>query len=186
MKTFSNIKRLIQSHVQRRPLMRAVDVYKLLYQGVFGVGHILGEDAFERLKAEALRLNLNDYSDEPLLEDVSVDGSIVRVNLRPYISKGLPIESLYSAMVKSSAQGNAKEFRLLWNAFRELVDSKKLEFDLAEIADLDELTKFEDIPPVRHSNIYREAYKPSYRVVERRLIEAVINSRSIYLNQPQS
>lgn len=166
--------------------MRAVDVYKLLYQGVFGVGHILGGDAFERLKAEALSLNLNDYPDEPLLEDASVDGSIVRVNLRPYISKGLSIEALYSAMVKSSAKGDAKDFRLLWKAFRELVDSKKLGFDLAEISDLDKLINFEDIAPAHHSKIYRETYKPSYRIVERRLIEAVINSRSICLNQNQS
>jgi len=172
----SEVEKLLKSHIQIRPLMRATDVYKLLYQGVFGVEHILGGDAYQRLKAEVEKINPDDYPNEPLLEDVSIDGSTVRVNLRPYVSKGLSIETLYSVMVRSCARGGPKEFRLLWNAFKELVNSKKLDFDLEEMSSLDKLTELENIPPAHHSNIYREAYKPSYRIVERRLIEPVIDS----------
>lgn len=178
-----DVEKLVKSHAQRRPLMRAVDVYKLLYQGVFGVGHILGGDAYNRLKAEARIANPNEYPDEPLFEDVSIDGSMVRVNLRPYISNSLPIEGLYSAMIKSSAKGGDKEFRLLWDAFKELVYSGRLNFNLDEVTFLDKLTGFENIQPRHHSDVYREAYKPSYRVVERRLIEAVVNSRPSTSNQ---
>lgn len=45
-----NMEAFILGHLERRPLMEAIDVYKLLYQAVFGVGHILGENAFDRLQ----------------------------------------------------------------------------------------------------------------------------------------
>src|SRR3990170_2309710 len=89
---------LIRMHEELRPLLRSVDVYKLLYQGIFGVGHILGEGAFERLEAETRGLKMDEHTEEPLVEPVSIDGSMVRVNLRPYIRQGLPLDELFSAM----------------------------------------------------------------------------------------
>ena len=84
------VESLIVEHYDRRPLMRATDLYKLLYQGVFGVGHIMDEGALDWLRAEAEKLDIEENPDEPLLEDVSADGKIVRVNLRPYLRRGSP------------------------------------------------------------------------------------------------
>ena len=40
------VRALLLEHHERRPLMRGTDYYKLLYQGVFGVGHIMGDGAW--------------------------------------------------------------------------------------------------------------------------------------------
>ena len=81
--------------------MRATDFYKLLFQGVFGVGHIMGSAAWNWLRKETESVDLEGHPEEPLLEGVSADGSMVRVNLRPYLKRGLPLEDLFEAMEKS-------------------------------------------------------------------------------------
>jgi len=73
------VEALLMEHFERRPQMRATDVYKLLFQGVFGVGHILSEGARKRLEEEAESLNIEDHPAEPLIERVSADGSMVRM-----------------------------------------------------------------------------------------------------------
>lgn len=96
-----DVEGLIRRHLDRRPHMRATDIYKLLYQGVFGVGHLLGESARQRLEAEARTLNLDDHFEEPLIEEVSADGAMLRVNLRPFLRRRLQLDGLFSAMLES-------------------------------------------------------------------------------------
>jgi hypothetical protein len=62
---------LISEHHMRRPLMRAADWYKLLYQGVFSVGHIMGESSYGRLVEETRRVRDLGPKGEPLIERVS-------------------------------------------------------------------------------------------------------------------
>ncbi|MEE8325475.1 MAG: hypothetical protein V3R58_00380, partial [candidate division NC10 bacterium] len=55
------IEAMFMEHFERRPQMRATDAYKLIFQGVFGVGHILGEGARKRLEEEAESLDFEDH-----------------------------------------------------------------------------------------------------------------------------
>lgn len=159
-------------HLRRRPRMEARDVYKLLYQGVFGVAHIMGEKAWERLREEAERVDLTDHLDEPLVEPVSVDGRIVRVNLRPYIRQGGDLRALYRAMLESSEhEGDPTEFVSLWGMFKEAAAEQDLDFDDETIRLYDRSLEEAGPEPRHHSAIYREAYYPAYRVVTRRIFE---------------
>jgi len=159
-------------HLRRRPRMEARDVYKLLYQGMFGVSHIMGEKAWERLREEAERVNLTDHLEEPLVEPVSVDGRIVRVNLRPYIRQGGDLRTLYRAMLESSEyMGDPKEFVSLWGMFKEAAAEQDLDFDDETIRLYDRSLEEAGPEPRHHSAAYREAYYPAYRVVMRRIFE---------------
>ena len=160
------------NHFETRPGMRVRDVYKLLYQGVFGVGHSLGEDAYGRLLEEAGRIDLGDHPWEPLVEPASVDGETVRVNLRPYLRRGGSLEELYEAMKESSeAEGDPGEFMSLWGLFKELAEEEHLRLDRDTIRRYDEELKSGDPVPRHHSAEYREAYYPAYRVVRLRVFE---------------
>ncbi len=159
-------------HFETRPRMQVQDVYKLLYQGVFGVGHIMGEDAYGRLLEEAGRIDLQDHPWEPLVEPASLDGETVRVNLRPFLRWGGSLEQLYEAMKESSeAEGDPGEFMSLWGLFKELVEEEQLGLDRDTIRRYDEELKVGGPVPRHHSAEYREAYYPAYRVVRRRIFE---------------
>lgn len=179
MTELDSIENLIREHFERRPLMRVTDVYKLLYQCVFGIGHIMGNDAWSWLEAEAENVDLNTHPEEPFLEDISADGSMVRVNLRPYLRRGLPLEKLFSAMKKSALiEGKAEEFLNAWAIFKELVRTGKVSVDLEELDELDSELRREGCRPHHHSETYREAYHPAYRVVRRDVLNKKIHSTS--------
>jgi hypothetical protein len=159
----------------RRPAARPQDIYKLLYQGVFGVGHIVTEGAMAVLIEEASRINLNDHQEDPLIESVSPDGSMVRVNLRKYILQGGNLDKLYTVMQESaSIQGEPEEFLRYWDQFKKLVDDGVLYFPHSEIKELDDFIKHEGVKPKHHTEQYREAYYPAYRVVSMKIYNKVM------------
>lgn len=159
-----------------RPLMRATDFYKLIFQGVFGVGHIMGAAARRWLDAESEGLNLEEVVDEPLLEDVAADGSMVRVNLRPFLRRGLDLDDLYEAMVESEVDGSTEEFMEAWSILNGLVEKGEIPVDREELEGLDRELQEEECRPHHHSKAYREAYKPAYRVVSRHALKSFFDS----------
>jgi len=155
--------------------MRATDFYKLIYQGVFGVGHIMGGDARTWLYREAEAVDLDDRPEEPLIEGISPDGSVVRVNLRPYIRLGQPLERLFRAMEETALiEGSADEFMEAWGVLRGLVDSGVIDVDPGELEELDEELDREGCKPHHHSEAYRQTYSPAYRVVRREYLAELI------------
>jgi hypothetical protein len=160
------VKGLIEEHFARRPLMRVTDVYKLLYQGVFGVGHFMGEAARERLQEEAGRIDPEDHLWEPLIERVSSDGSMVRVNLRTFLRRRLPLDRLFKIMKETAAlESMAEDFLSGWRAFNELVEAGIIAVDKGELERLNRELDEDGIRPRHHSEAYRDAYYPAYRVV---------------------
>lgn len=170
----------IRRHLEQRPQMRATDVYKLLYQGVFGVGHLLSEDARRRLQSEAESLHLDEQPEDSLIEEAFADGAMVRVNLRPYLRQGLSLDRLFSAMEASApAEGRVEEFLKAWSTFKRLVSSGKLVFDDGEIEELDRDLEVGGCQPRHHSKAYRRAYGPSYRVVKREVLERMFKAEEL-------
>ncbi len=147
--------------------MRGTDYYKLLYQGVFGVGHIMGNGAWGWLTKEADGLDMDDQPDEPLVEAVSADGAMVRVNLRSYLRGGQTLESLFDAMKATAlVEGPTDEFMEAWAAFLELVGEGRIEIAPSELEELEDELREKGAIPHHHSEEYREAYSPAYRVVK--------------------
>jgi len=166
---------LVSEHHMRRPLMRAADWYKLLYQGVFGVGHIMGESSYIRLVEETGRVRDLGPQGEPLIERVSPDGAVVRVNLRPYARGGGSLEALHDAMLASSSvKGDPKQFIRLWRRFKRVAEELHLGVDEREMCDLDDLLADRGLVPMHHTPEYREAYYPAYRVVILRELERTL------------
>ena len=161
---------LVNRHQRFRPKLEIQDVYKLLYQSVFGVGHIIrsGGQALECLRREIESLDLRLHLDEEMVENISLDGKTVRVNLRPFVRKGSEAEKLYEAM-RLSAEGNKgtpAEFQKLWKEFGSLVRSGAFGFDPKAFSDFDKFARENKYPLVHHSRTYVKYYHPSYRVVD--------------------
>ena len=158
--------------------MRATDFYKLLFQGVFGVGHILGEGAWKRLQEEAESIDVNSHPSEPLIEKISADGSRVRVNLRPYLRQGFPLSILYEAMKETAKkQGPTEKFLLAWSVFYELASSGAIKVDGEELDSLNRELQEKGPRPHHHSEPYRDAYYPAYRVVKRMSLDGIYQSQ---------
>ena len=165
MGSLSKVAELVAFHKRTRPEMRARDAYKLLFQGVYGVGHLMGPGVWDYLQREAKSLDIKDQPGEALMESVSVDGLVVRVNLRPYIAKNYPLIQLMEAMKDSEIKGKPSDFLEQWDTFAELVWSGQLDFDQAEVDTVNKSLNRDKPQPMHHTQQYRDAYHPAYRVV---------------------
>ena len=169
----SNIRSLFSLHYEKYPESRPRDFYKLIYQGVFGVGHIISEKAKDYLVEEAQRVDLKDYPNRVLVEPVSPDGSMVRVYLRPFMRKKLSLDRLFWVMQRSAKrQGDPEQFMDLWDVLLEMVELGEIPFDQAELDDITARIESDGLKPMHHTEPYRDAYYPAYRVVWKPYLDA--------------
>jgi hypothetical protein len=160
-------RKFIKMHVERYPQAQPRDVYKLIFQGVYGVGHIITGKAMRYLREEAGRIPLEGYPTRPLIESVSPDGSMVRVNLRPFLRMNLSLEGLFRVMTASAdEQGDDERFIELWRVFVGMVETGEVKMESDGIKEVQEVIDRKGIKPMHHTGPYRHAYYPAYRVVK--------------------
>lgn len=166
----------IQAKLSQRPKMELRDIYKLLYQGVLGSEHMISSSqAFTQWLVEEFDAVDPGMSD-PLWEDVRPDGRIVRVNLRPFKALNGNLEGLSAACLDTGHRkwGTVHDLRLTWQrvlkACRENELGDWLSKDLREIEQLVDINGY---PPLHHSESYRKAYHPAYRLVTAELLQSL-------------
>jgi len=162
-----SIKDLISEQQSKYNLITVQDIFKLFYQSVFGVKHLL-KDPIASKKYLYEEYSQIDTKDEPLFENISLDGNIVRVNLKSFKFRKLSIEKLFEVMTISADQitGDLTILKKYWEEFEDLVKKGYFNFDLGEIKKYND--KLQKIPKeIYHSQIYIKKYDPSYRVVRK-------------------
>ena len=161
--------RFFLAAVRNRPGLEIQDLYKLLYQGRFGIGHLIpSREAARRYLLDEIA-TLPQGEDEPLLEPCSPDGRMVRVNLRPFVRRGLDPEKLLGAMLKSllAAPPDTAAFQRDWEAAGALLRAGRLPLDAAAFAAFTREVSQARYPALHHSASYSARYHPAYRVVVR-------------------
>lgn len=162
------IGQLLGQHLQRYPRMQLDDVYKLLHQAALGAGHAVSDRgrALAALEDECRALEA-DAGADPLVDRISPDGRLARVHLRAYLASGQALGVLADAFVRTPQLCPAAPDRLakFCGCLGDLADAGGIPFTRAQVS-----AWFDDIagrgyPPVHHSQGYRDAYRPAYRVV---------------------
>lgn len=150
------MKKQLQVQRKRYPLMTEEDVVKFTFQGMLGVGHLITsiDDAKKRLSAEMVSLEPNES--EPLIEKISTDW--VRLNLRPAKAKGMSEDDIAWYLIRSAEWGLLSFTRQnVYNFCVKLDGSDKMKAAAEKVLD--------DSWFPSHSEQYREAYHPAYRVL---------------------
>ncbi len=163
---------LITEHLVRYPAAEPVDVYKLLYQGVCGPEHLIAApgDFAARLQTEYEAVR--GVADGPLWEPVRPDGKLGRLHLRPYKARGGELTALLAACLEAAAQpwDTAATLAGLWQA---VAAGRGAAWQT-----LTARLTAQGYPPVHHSERYRAAYRPAYRLVTRAWSDALQDTRS--------
>ena len=152
-------------HYQKYPLMELVDYYKLTYQAVFGVKHLL-IDSTKAKQYLLSELSSITPKNEELFKNISIDSSIVRINLKTFKYKSYNPDILFNIM-KTSAEkisGSEDTFYEYWNSLLKLIDNKKILLDPI-VAKKYTLYFEKPLKEKHHSEIYIKSYDPHYRVV---------------------
>ena len=183
------MKEILQKHFKTYPKMQVTDAVKLLYQSEFGGGHMIAnptkslnwiKNEWAQMRgagsAEAAR-DAGEVAGESeegagvlpsgcyeVLEYIG--GGICRVSLQA-LADGLAPETLNQMFVKTADRtvGSVEAFEKKLDMLRELCAEGKAPFSAEALEQYLETYKAEGYPPVSHSEVYRENYHPSYRVV---------------------
>jgi hypothetical protein len=165
---------LIGEHVERRSAMEPRDVYKLLYQGILGLEHLVAspEGFAARLRAEYEGVSADNA--ELLWETVRPDGTLGRLNLRPFKAREGDVELLTAACLHTAGQvwGTPDELRAAWATFADLCRAGQWPaFSLPEVLAFSAWIEEREYPAAHHSSRYREEYRPAYRLVASEFLE---------------
>jgi hypothetical protein len=149
---------ILAKHQERYPLMQACDVYKLIHQASLGSEHAISNPQMARERLQSELQSRAAPHPEPAIDPISPDGAIVRVHLSAYMAEGGDFDNLLNAFLRTSHEFHGQ---------RETLE-EYLRLALSLVPGLDMLAKnlsAQGYPPVHHSEAYRAAYKPAYRVV---------------------
>ncbi len=123
-------------YVEKYPAAESQDLYKLVFQDLYGPGHLLTDSA---ACAHYISEELSEMTDSklPLFEYTLCEGNFVRVNLSLVADSTIPLDVLTSAVMRS-AKGIAQPDRRF---------------------------------VISHSQSFKNAYHPHYRIVRRDIFE---------------
>lgn len=161
------IKTYLTEQLKKHPSMQPQDVVKLCYQAAHGAEHLLTDIE------KARNYLMKEYSETtPKSGDLyeQISDNVCRVNLSAWKAKDLPIEWLFSMFEASfKVEGDAKEkFAEYLKTAEQMLASVNTEFTVEEWEIyLNEYKKI-GMPPVHHSERYRNNERPAYRIVDSR------------------
>ena len=157
------LKVILITHAKRYPLMQPRDAVKLIYQNEFGGGHLIRDEeaCLNYLRREYATLEKDPTA--PLYEDIG--NGIIRVNLAAVREEDL--EQLGQDFIASAAKhkGTLDSFLNKLEVLQTLTTEGVFAFDLDALNTYLSEYKAAGYLTVSHSEQYRQAYKPSYRVI---------------------
>ena len=160
------LKAILLAHAKRYPLAQPQDFVKLVYQNEFGPGHLVtdGEKAIAYLLAEMEKLTPDPAV--PLFEDIG--NGLVRVYLAA-LPEDYPLHSLCTDFIMTASlhRGNMESFQEKINLLHIFVAEHELAFSHVDFGDFAIPYVNAGCPMVSHSETYRKAYSPAYRVVRK-------------------
>jgi hypothetical protein len=106
-------------------------------------------------------------SSELLLEEISPDGAVVRLNLRPFKAQHGDHRALFQAMMQTARTFQKSQERLdrYLIDLEQTADSGIIPFDAEAMKTFFREMRDKSYPAVHHSAIYGEKYSPAYRVI---------------------
>ncbi len=175
------LKHIIFEHIKKYPKLELQDILKMLYQNEFGPKHI-AENEIECFKSLSKELQTIQYDEqEELFEDIGYGA--LRLNLKA-IPKDTDLNYINKIIIKSADEfcGTNEKLVIKFGLLVVMAENKEIPFDIQRVRDETNAFAKNGFKPVSHSNIYKENYSPSYRVISekyRTLVEAVIGLRKL-------
>lgn len=163
------VKNFLTCCAETHPKAQIEDYVKHLYQSEFGGGHMIPD---EEASLKRLREELNDLTESQKQQPYfsMLCGDFCRMNLSA--SQEISPETMNRIFV-SSSQSISKtarcrfeeKLKLFWELCKE--PSSPFSFSQKEVEEYLQKYRDSDYPVVSHSEDYRKAYEPAYRVIRK-------------------
>ena len=152
----ANTRALLLEHYKKYPKLRAEDIFKYLFQSAFGCEHLVSDPsaALNYIKKER-EMSVS----SPTLDEL--DGEYTRVHISCLAPETLA--RLFCLSAKKEDGLASLEAKL--EVAKELVANGDLPLDGEDFSRKLEAWRQAGYPALHHSDAFREAYRPAYRVI---------------------
>jgi hypothetical protein len=154
---------------KNEPAMQMEEAYKWTYQATRGGEHAAPDrEMAKRWMDEEWKGLSGPIRDEPVWEPLCGNGSIGRLNLRPFKQKGGIANDLVDAFVSGAKEfkGTEADFLAAWNELGKRLEKNEFgELTYKNWKNLDTAMKAKNYPAVHHSEAYKKAMAPAYRIL---------------------
>ncbi len=170
--TETTIEDLIKNQFALYPKMEARDLYKFLHQAAMGSEHAVQDTNAVKTWMKREVAGLDTTITNELIEQLSPDGDLVRINLRPYLEKGENPDELLKAFILTANKfsGSIDTLTAYLNTAKKMIARKDIPVDETIFASLTGELEKSGFPAIHHSLTYEKLYKPAYRVVNRKYL----------------
>ena len=173
-----NFRNILIKHSKDHPSLQPADVIKLCYQATFGAEHLLTD--IDRVKkyffAEYASVSAED---KPLFDEISEE--YCRVDLSAVKFLGISPEAVFDAFFLTANEKSGNTDGDLWkllSAATELSEKGFLPFGKSDFEKALSDYKALGGGPVHHSDEYRAAEHPAYRVVAKKYADRLLKEKS--------
>ena len=159
-----NTRELLFEHYKKFPCLQAEDVFKFLFQSVFGCEHLVSD---KNTVLQYIEREYAQISDSAEAFTEALDGNYSRVYLS-WLNEGLASETLaklFCLSARTEPDGKALLSQKIEIA-RALVASGEIPLDKEEFEKKLSEWQGRGCPALHYSEVFRSTYKPSYRVVD--------------------
>jgi len=169
------IEAAVNEQLARYPKSTLQDIYKNFYQDKFGAEHAAPsrEQAQNYLDYE-LR-NMTDTDTTEFVEEIGFRKNFVRVPLALVKHGKLHADTLLNAFLESAkvdfSENIAEEWVKEWATIVRIIETKNIQIDnfLADKKRINALLQQNPTIALHHSDEFRTAYKPHYRIVKKEI-----------------
>ena len=152
---------------QKYPQMQCQDAVKAVFQAEWGCEHLISDEqsVYDYLKGEWERTP--EDASCALIEPLG--GHFVRLHIAAAKAQGLSMDTLFR-MFLHAAQircGDAARFSDALDSIAGMAREGRLPFSYEEAEDCIRAYRARGCPAVHHSEAFRQAYHPAYRVIDR-------------------
>ena len=170
--TMTELETILKTHAKRYARMEPTDAVKLIYQNEFGGGHLIrdAESCMNYLRREYAAVEKTQE-----LPPESIGNGMVRVHLAGV--KEEELEKLGQNFIRSAAihTGSMEAFLEKLKVLRMVTEQGCFSFDISQLDAYLREYEAAGYPMVSHSEAYRKAYAPAYRVAMETLPAAETN-----------
>lgn len=165
---------ILLKHYGNYPQMQVADMLKLLYQNEFGCGHMVPDEmrSLNMILEETAALTpkaLEGEAAEP------IGNGLCRLHLRILRQDALSPGTLnrFFVLTAEPQRGTVEGFEKKMAVLRRLCEDGLLPFKAPEVSRILDEYRATGYPATHHSELYRSAYAPSYRVVDKRFCDVL-------------
>lgn len=166
----------LKHQIELHPSMQMQDVVKMCYQAVFGVEHMLTDiEKARQYFHQEYEATPASFS-IPLYEPISEN--FCRINLGAWKARNLEPEELFDLFLASASHnipGTRFDLNNCAKSVEKIIAKGLLPFSLEEWKEYYISYKNNGMLPVHHSEAYRLAEQPAYRLVRKSLLHTDIS-----------